>query len=139
MTSDGSYLWAGHHGLNDRNMYQYSVDSGGTLHRVGGGYEAPKYTDGVVVTPDRFIFVSHSRPNVQKGFGTMTVAARSAQPSANRRCFAMPNLGEGAVLIDGIVYTVFESGAPGSHTASANRIKNLHRAEYSQLSVLLPQ
>lgn len=137
MTSDGSYLWAGHHGVDDRNMYRYSVESDGTLNRVGGGYEAPRYTDGVVVTPDRFIFVSHSRPDVPKGFGTMTVAARSAQLSANRRCFAMPNLGEGAVLIDGIVYTVFESGVPGSRSPSADHIPYLHRAAYAQLSGLL--
>jgi hypothetical protein len=138
MTSDGGYLWAGHHGVHDRTMYRYSVSADGALHRVGGGYEAPKYTDGVVVTADRFIFVSHSRPDVPKGFGTMTVAARSAQRSAGRHCFAMPNLGEGAVLIDGTVYTVFESGVLGSRSPSADHIPYLHRAAYTQLSRLLP-
>jgi len=138
LTSYGGSLWAGHHGIDASKMFEYRVDPNGTLHQVGGGYQVPKFTDGVVVTEDRFIFVSHAPAGTSRGFGTMTVAVRSANLSDfPRRCFAMPNLGEGATLVDGIVYTVFESGTPKSHPASANRIPYLHRADYSALAELL--
>jgi hypothetical protein len=50
----------------------------------------------------------------------------------------MPNLGEAAVLVNGNVYTVFESGTPHSHPTSADLIPYLHRAAYATLAALLP-
>jgi hypothetical protein len=136
MSSYGGHLYAGHHGINDVSMYEYSVSSAGTLKKVHV-YEAPQLTDGVVVTADRFIFISHGA--VGDGYGIMTVAARSAHLSDRPyRCFAMPNLGEGAVLNNGVVFTVFESASSANHTAAADHIKYLHAASYSQLSQLLP-
>jgi hypothetical protein len=77
-------------------MYEYSVSSKGKLKKVHV-YQAPQLTDGVVVTADRFIFVSHGQTG--EGYGRMTVAKRAAHLSSSSvRCFAMPNLGEGTVL-----------------------------------------
>jgi hypothetical protein len=137
MTADGNTLWAGHHGVDSSKMYQYRVAADGTLTRVGGAYQVPQYTDGLVVSADRFIFISHAPPTAKKGFGTMTVAARATKLT-NQRCFAMPNLGEGAVLVSGNVYTVFESGTPHSHPTSADVIPYLHRASYAALAALVP-
>jgi hypothetical protein len=136
MSSYGGRLYAGHHGINDVLMYEYSVDSTGTLHKKHT-YESPPLTDGVVVTADRFIFISHT--DAPATWGTMTVTGRNARLSDGPiRCFAMPNLGEGTVLDHGTVYTVFESGAKGSHPTAADLIKYVHAAPYSSLSQLLP-
>jgi hypothetical protein len=136
MSSYGGRLYAGHHGINDVLMYEYSVDSTGTLHKKHT-YESPPLTDGVVVTADRFIFISHT--DAPATWGTMTVTGRNARLSDGHiRCFAMPNLGEGTVLDHGTVYTVFESGAKGSHPTAADLIKYVHAAPYSSLSQLLP-
>jgi hypothetical protein len=138
LSSFGGSLWAGHHGINETKMFEYRVGPDGTLRQVGGAYQVPKFTDGVVVSADRFIFVSHAPAGTSRGFGTMTVAVRSANLSDHpRRCFAMPNLGEGTTLVGGRVYTVFESGTPKAHPASANRIPYLHRADYRALAGLL--
>lgn len=135
MSSYGGHLYAGHHGINDVNMVEYSVSSTGVLKQVHV-YQSPKYTDGVVVTADRFIFISHSVAN--RSFGTMTITKRTAHLSDKPiRCFAMPNLGEGAVLDHGAVYTAYESGSPGNHPTSADRIKYVHGASYTFLSQLL--
>lgn len=137
MSSYGGHLYTGHHGINKRSMYEYSVDADGTLHKKHV-YEAPKLTDGVVVTADRFIFVSHGSSG--NGFGIMTVAARSAHLSDHPlRCFAMPDLGEGAVLDHGTVYTAYESGSSANHSTVADHIANVHGAAYTLLSQLLPR
>jgi len=137
MTSYGGHLFAGHHGINDVDMVEYAVSSAGVLRQVAV-YQSPQLTDGVVVTADRFIFISHK--DTANTFGTMTVTSRTRYlRDAPIRCFAMPNLGEGAVLDHGSVYTIFESGANGSHPTSANRIKYVHKAPYSVLSQLLGQ
>ena len=137
MSSYGGHLFTGHHGINKRSMYEYSVDADGTLHKKHV-YEAPKLTDGVVVTADRFIFVSHGSSG--NGFGIMTVAARSAHLSDHPlRCFAMPDLGEGAVLDHGTVYTAYESGSSANHSTVADHISYVHGAAYTLLSQLLPR
>ena len=137
MSSYGGHLYAGHHGINDTNMVEYSVSSKGVLKQVHV-YQSPQLTDGVVVTADRFIFVSHNDTN--NSFGTMTITYRTARLSDRPiRCFAMPNLGEGAVLDHGVVFTVFESGAAGNHSTAADRITYVHAASYTLLSQLLGQ
>jgi hypothetical protein len=135
MSSYGGHLYAGHHGINDTNMIEYTVSKAGVLKQKTV-YQAPQLTDGVVVTGDRFIFVSHNDTN--NSFGTMTITKRSTHLSGSPiRCFAMPNLGEGAVLDHGVVYTVFESGSTGNHSTAADKIKNVHGASYTFLSQLL--
>jgi hypothetical protein len=135
MSSYGGHLYAGHHGINDVSMYEYSVSSKGKLKKVHV-YQAPQLTDGVVVTADRFIFVSHGQTG--EGYGRMTVAKRSAHLSSSSvRCFAMPNLGEGTVLDHGTVYTIFESGSSANHTGAADHIKSVHAASFTFLSQLL--
>jgi hypothetical protein len=135
MSSYGGHLYAGHHGINDTNMVEYTVSKAGRLKQKTV-YQAPQLTDGVVVTGDRFIFVSHNDSN--NSFGTMTITKRSTHLSGSPiRCFAMPNLGEGAVLDHGVVYTVFESGAAGNHSSSADRVGHVHGASYTFLSRLL--
>jgi hypothetical protein len=137
MSSYGGHLFTGHHGINKTSMYEYSVSSSGTLRKVRV-YEAPQLTDGVVVTADRFIFVSHG--GVNEGFGIMTVAARSAHLSDHPlRCFAMPNLGEGAVLDHGTVYTAYESASRANHSTSADHIPYVHGAAYNLLAQVLPR
>lgn len=136
MTSYGGHLYTGHHGINDVNMVEYAVSSAGQLRQVHV-YQSPQLTDGVVVTANRFIFISHT--DSPSAFGTMTVTGRNAHLSDGPvRCFAMPNLGEGSVLDNGLVYTVFESGANGTHSSAADRVKYVHAASYSLLSQLLP-
>jgi hypothetical protein len=136
MSSYGGHLYAGHHGINDTNMIEYTVSKKGVLKQKHV-YQAPQLTDGVVVTGSRFIFVSHNDTN--NSFGTMTITEHSAHLSDQPiRCFAMPNLGEGAVLDHGVVYTAFESGSAGSHSSSADKIKYVHGASYTFLSQLLP-
>jgi hypothetical protein len=135
MSSYGGHLYTGHHGIKDVDMVEYSVSSAGVLRQVHV-YQSPQLTDGVVVTADRFIFISHI--DSANSFGIMTVTERTGHLSDRPiRCFAMPNLGEGAVLDHGIVYTVFESGSSGSHSTSADRIKYVHGASYSLLAQLL--
>jgi hypothetical protein len=135
MSSYGGHLYTGHHGIKDVLMYEYSVDSTGTLHKKHK-YQSPPLTDGVVVTGDRFIFISHT--DAPDTFGTMTITGRHAHLSdASIRCFAMPNLGEGTVLDHGTLYTAFESGSIGSHPTAADRINDVHGASYTLLSQLL--
>jgi hypothetical protein len=137
MSSYGGHLYAGHHGINDVDMVEYAVSSTGKLKQVAV-YQSPQLTDGVVVTADRFIFVSHK--DTANTFGTMTITSRTRHLGDRPiHCFAMPNLGEGSVLDHGSVYTIYESGTGGNHATSADRITYVHKASYSALSRLLGQ
>ncbi|HEY2833407.1 MAG TPA: hypothetical protein VGJ14_13355 [Sporichthyaceae bacterium] len=134
MSSYDGYLWAGHHGGTVDRMYQYSVSSDGVLTQVGDAWQVPAFTDGLVVTADRFIFMSHNVNGDEPGFVTVT-AQNHYLSGAPGLCFGAPSLGEGAVYDNGQVLVVYESGSY-RFPKSANHVTHMHEAPYATLSTL---
>jgi len=134
LSAYNGHLWSGHHGGHIDKMYEYSVSADGILTQVGSAWEVPAYTDGLVVTADRFIFVSHNADGDRPGMITVSGKAhRLADGSA--MCFGAPSLGEGAVLDNDQVLVLYESGSY-RFTKSANKVTHVHEAPYAQLHAL---
>jgi len=134
MSSYDGYLWAGHHGGTVDKMYQYSVSSDGLLTQVGDPWQVPAFTDGLVVTADRFIFISHNMNGDEPGF--VTVSAKNHYLSGSPGlCFGAPSLGEGAVYDNGQILVIYESGS-FRFPKSANYVTHIHEAPYATLRPL---
>ncbi|HZE67173.1 MAG TPA: hypothetical protein VE081_11105 [Sporichthyaceae bacterium] len=134
MSSYNGHLWAGHHGGQVDKMYEYSVSSDGVLTQVGDPWEVPGFTDGLVVTADRFLFISHNSDGDKPGFVTVT-AKNHHLTDGPGQCFGAPSLGEGAVLDNGQVLVVYESGSY-RFAKSANKVTHMHEAPYASLSAM---
>jgi hypothetical protein len=134
MSSYDGYLWAGHHGGTVDRMYQYSVSNDGLLTQVGDAWQVPAFTDGFVVTADRFVFISHNMNGDEPGFVTVTGKNHQLTGGAGL-CFGAPSLGEGAVYDNGQVLVVYESGSY-RFPKSANHVTHIHQAPYPTLATL---
>jgi hypothetical protein len=134
MSAYNGHLWSGHHGGHVDKMYEYSVSADGILTQVGDAWEVPAFTDGLVVTADRFIFVSHDSDGDRPGQITVT-SKNHRLADGPATCFGAPSLGEGAVLDNDQILVLYESGSY-RFTKSANRVTHVHEAPYGPLSAL---
>jgi hypothetical protein len=134
MASYGGHLWAGHHGGSVDKMYEYAVSGDGLLTQLGDAWQVPAFTDGLAVTSDRFIFISHNEDGDKPGFVTVTGKYHSLTggPAA---CFGAPSLGEGAVLDNDQLLVLYESGSY-RFTRSENKVTHVHEAPYAPLHAL---
>jgi hypothetical protein len=138
LTSYGGYIWSGR--FNDKGrdkMYQYKINSNGSLTTINKAWEVPTKTQGLLVTGSHFIFsTSYGRPNRSNLY-----VVRRGQPDLDKAklsCFRAPTLSEGITEYGGRAYLVFESG---SHTyrsdpKTLNVITHLHKATISSLTGL---
>jgi hypothetical protein len=123
MTTNGSILMAGHHGVNENvRMYLYDVDQATGLLDAKAYFLVPPFTDGAAYFPGGFIFMSHG----QDGYGTMTTTSQAGIVIREQR---MPNLAEGAALVDGKVFISFESGARGGRPSAIDKLSNYYTIE----------
>jgi len=80
----------------------------------------PSFTDGAVAIAGSYLFISHN----SDGYGTLTRTDRNGAVISTQR---MPNLGEGAALIDGAIYISFESAARGGRPSAIDKVANYWR------------
>jgi hypothetical protein len=107
---DGDSVYAGNPGNPiPGRMYRYQLSPTGHLRSVEGPWSIPPRAQGLVVTPDDFIFAGdegHDR-------GKLTVLRRAA-PDRMRAavgCLWMPAMPEDLTVYHGNLITEFESGA----------------------------
>jgi hypothetical protein len=133
MTSDGHSMYTGNHGNPvDGVMYRYRLTDGGRLKEVEGPWAVPPRAQGMVITPDRFIFSSDNG----SGRGWLTVVDR-ARPSHVVSCIWVPSMPEDIERYDGRLVMAFESGtAQYAHDHPTNRITRLHIAPLTPLLAL---
>ncbi len=63
LTSYGGYLWSGKFNNKGRDkMYQYKINSNGSLTTIKKAWEVPTKTQGLLVTGSHFIFSTSVRP-----------------------------------------------------------------------------
>lgn len=135
MSVHANRLWVGDYSssASSSKMYQYKVSSSGKLSKVGSAWDVPLKTQGVLVTGDRFVFVSGLTA------GQITVSEkRSDLDEAKGRCFAGPSHGQNIVLHGGKVFIAFEGGSDkyADDPDTRNPIQHLHVARYSDLDDL---
>lgn len=123
MTTDGTVLIAGHHGIGEGSRaYAYSVDQATGLLTSHAYFLVPDFTDGAVVIPGGYLFISHG----QDGYGTLSTCGRTGTVYHQQR---MPNLGEGAALIGKSIFFSFESGARGGRPSAHDKLKTYYRMD----------
>lgn len=115
-------------------MREYTVSATGRLSPVGEPWQVPPRTQGVLVTEDRFVFVSGLRA------GTITVVERGGRRLADSvgRCFVSPSHGQNVVVHDDKVFLAFEGGSAkyAGEDTTPNKITHLHVADYAELTGL---
>jgi hypothetical protein len=139
LTSYGGYLWSGKFNETSRGrMYQYKINSDGSLTTINKAWEVPTKTQGLLVTGSHFIFsTSYGRSNRSNLY-----VVRRGQPdldNARLRCFRAPSMSEGITEYGGRAYLVFESGSHlyRSDPRTLNVIGRLHKASLSSLTSLV--
>jgi hypothetical protein len=134
LASYNGHLWSGHHGGHIDKMYEYAVSADGIITQIGDAWEVPAFTDGLVVTDDRFVFISHNSDGDKPGEITVT-AKNHRLADGPATCFGAPSLGEGAVLDNDQILVLYESGSY-RFTKSANRVTHVHEAPYGPLRAM---
>lgn len=138
LTSYGGYIWSGK--FNDKGrdkMYQYKINSNGSLTTINKAWEVPTKTQGLLVTGTHFVFsTSYGRTNRSNLY-----VVRRGQPDLDKaklKCFRAPSMSEGITEYGGRAYLVFESGSHlyAGDPKTLNVIKNLHKATISSLTSL---
>ncbi|MEV8373265.1 hypothetical protein AB0P21_11045 [Kribbella sp. NPDC056861] len=138
LTSYGSYLWSGN--FNDKGrdkMYQYRVNSNGSLTTLKTAWEIPTKTQGLMVTGTHFIFsTSYGRDKRSNLY-----SVRRGQPDLDKAklyCFRAPSMTEGITGYGGNAYLVYESGSHlyRGDKKTLNVIPNLHKATIKSLTGL---
>lgn len=138
LTSYGGYIWSGK--FNDKGrdkMYQYKINSNGSLTTINKAWEVPTKTQGLLVTGTHFIFsTSYGRTNRSNLY-----VVRRGQPDLDKaklKCFRAPSMSEGITEFGGRAYLVFESGSHlyAGDSKTLNVIKSLHKATISSLTKL---
>lgn len=120
MTTNGTILMAGHHGVKENvRMYLYDVDQATGLVEAKVYFLVPEFTDGAAYFPGGFVFVSHGHD----GYGVMTRTTQAGVVTHEQR---MPNLGEGATFVDGKIFISFESGARGGRPSAIDKLSNYY-------------
>jgi hypothetical protein len=123
---EGNSVYAGHHGSARTNkMYRYALTPDGQLRRVEGPWRIPWRAQGLVITPQAFIFASDNGV----GRGRLSVVRRAdpkhiGSPIA---CVWLPAMPEDMTVLNGTLLIDFESGTKRyAHDHPANRIRNFH-------------
>jgi hypothetical protein len=133
MASDGHSMYTGNHGNPiDGVMYRYRLTDDGWLKKVEGAWSVPPRAQGMVMTPDKFIFSSDNG----SGRGWLTVVDR-ARPSHVVSCIWVPSMPEDIERYNGRLVMAFESGTTQyAHNRPTNRITRLHTAPLAPLLAL---
>jgi hypothetical protein len=138
LTSYGGYLWSGK--FNDKGrdkMYQYKVNSNGSLTTLKTAWEIPTKTQGLMVTGTHFIYsTSYGRDKRSNLY-----SVRRGQPDLDKAklyCFRAPSMTEGITGFGSTAYLVYESGSHlyRGDSKTLNVISNLHKATISSLTKL---
>ncbi|WBQ03667.1 hypothetical protein [Kribbella sp. CA-293567] len=138
LTSYGGYVWSGK--FNDKGrdkMYQYKINSNGSLTTVKKAWEIPTKTQGLLVTGTHFVFsTSYGRDKRSNLY-----VVRRGQPDLDKArlsCFRAPSMSEGITEFGGRAYLLFESGAHlyRGDSRTLNVISHLHKATISSLTKL---
>ncbi|TCN44534.1 hypothetical protein EV644_101330 [Kribbella orskensis] len=138
LTSYGGYVWSGK--FNDKGrdkMYQYKINSNGSLTTINKAWEVPTKTQGLLVTGSHFVFsTSYGRDKRSNLY-----VVRRGQPDLDKAklsCFRAPSMSEGITEYGGRAYLVFESGSHvyRSDPKTLNVISRLHKATISSLTGL---
>ncbi|GAA1614137.1 hypothetical protein GCM10009789_80340 [Kribbella sancticallisti] len=138
LTSYGGYLWSGK--FNDKGrdkMYQYKINSNGTLTTINKAWEVPTKTQGLLVTGSHFVFsTSYGRDKRSNLY-----VVRRGQPDLDKArlsCFRAPSMSEGITEYGGRAYLVYESASHlyRSDPKTLNVIPRLHKATISSLTGL---
>jgi hypothetical protein len=137
MTVDGDSMYTGNHGNPIPGlMYRYVLDADGRLHQVEGPWSVPPRAQGLIVTPDDFVFSTDN----DTGRGEL-IAARRARPTTHLRpiaCIWMPSMPEDMAVHRGRVMSSFESGtARYAGDNPVNRVTHLHSGSLSALLTAL--
>jgi hypothetical protein len=138
MTVDGNSMYTGNHGNAGVPglMYRYLLGSSGHLQRAEGPWRIPDRAQGMVTTPQDFIFSSDNGAGAR---GELNVLRRAspAQLGAPIACVWIPAMPEDLALQDGRLLLVFEGGAQRySRDHPANRIDNMHAGALAGLLAL---
>jgi hypothetical protein len=141
LTSHGpsDTLWAGKFEDSKRgNMHAYKVSAEGKLSRLPGAWEAPRKTQGLVVTEDLFIFsTSLGRENRSNIYVVRRGTGEHDLDNARLDCFRAPSMSEGMAIYGKNVYLVYESAANEYNKPDKPKPRNfipfLHYAPLSSL------
>ena len=138
LTSYGGYLWSGKFNENGRDkMYQYKINSNGSLTTINKAWEVPTKTQGLMVTGSHFVFsTSYGRDKRSNLY-----VVRRGQPDLDKatlRCFRAPSMTEGITEYGGRAYLLYESGSHlyRGDSRTLNVITRLHKATVSSLTKL---
>jgi hypothetical protein len=123
MTVDGDSMYTGNHGNPIPGvMYRYVLDGDGHLAEAGGPWSVPARAQGLIITPDDFLFSTDN----DTGRGEL-VAVRRDDPDRPIACIWMPSMPEDMTVHHGQVLSSFESGAARyADDDPSNRITHLH-------------
>ncbi len=137
MTVDGDSMYTGNHGNPIPGlMYRYVLDPDGRLRQVEGPWSVPPRAQGLIVTPDDFVFSTDN--NTDRG---ELIAVRRASPTKRLRpisCIWMPAMPEDMTVHRARVVSTFESGtARYAGDNPVNRVTALHAGSLSALLTAL--
>jgi len=140
LTSYGDSIWSGSFNETGRgSMFEYKIQDDGSLVAVGGAWEVPTKTQGLLITETHFIY---STSFGRKNRSNVYVVGRGEPDldKAKLTCFRAPSMTEGITEYDGSVYLVYESGSHlyRSDPTTLNVISNMHKASVSSLTSLTP-
>jgi hypothetical protein len=123
---DGDSAYAGNHGdPGAGRMYRYQLTSDGHLQQAEGPWATPPRAQGMVLTPEDFIFSADEGADR----GQLAVIRRDApghlaDPIA---CMWIPSMPEDMTVHNGNLFLVFESGTTRyAKDHPVNRITHLH-------------
>jgi hypothetical protein len=124
--ADGS-VWAGNHAWQQAGrLTRYDVTPNGHLRKIAGPWPTPPQVQGLVVTPDDFIFTSDSG-SVSRGELTVLRRATPDQVREPVACIFTPSMPENLTTYRGKVFAVYESGtARYERDKPTNKITHLH-------------
>lgn len=138
LTSYGGYVWSGKFNETGRDkMYQYKINTDGSLTTINKAWEIPTKTQGLLVTGTHFVFsTSYGRTNRSNLY-----VVRRGQPDLDKAklsCFRAPSMSEGITEYGGKAYLVFESGSHlyRGDSKTLNVITHLHKATITSLTGL---
>jgi len=117
-------------------MYRYALGADGHLARVEGPWRIPLRAQGLVITPQDFVFSSDNGPGAR---GELNVVRRAApaQLGGSVGCVWLPAMPEDLALWNGRLLLIFEGGAQRySRDRPANRIDDVHVGALSALLAL---
>lgn len=126
-------VWAGRYSnAGADKMYEYHVAGDGTLDRVGGAWEVPAKTQGVLVIGSRLVFATGVTDT------RMWVYERERNlDAAPGRCFRSPSYGQNLTLVGDTVYHAFEGGSARYSMTAPHKIEHLHTAPLDKLRELV--